>query len=351
MSESDKDKLQRLLDYHLKLDEPAERLETQRLLVEDGELRWLQEALEGMLRPLASWAEEAPPQDLAGRTLERIGRHVGAARATRGEARQDRRGAGAQARWVLGNLRDLAAVAASVLLIVSAFRPALWRMRQTAQEQACALQMHQAGLGMAQYAQDYAGVLPYVPRPAGAKWWYAGGAAGEGGSNTRNLFLLVKGGYAPAQVFVCPGTQGGAVRVRIRLDPQVLEAMQDFASRAQVSYSLRLRKGGPPLRGSEGGTVPVLSDQNPLFAGFDAHGQRELNVASHPDLLQGNSPNHAGLGQNLLYGDGAVRFSPQRWVGPGQDDIFTIQSETGGALGVYRGNELPRSDDDSFIAP
>jgi len=61
--------------------------------------------------------------------------------------------------------------------------------------------------------------------------------------------------------------------------------------------------------------------------------------------MQVNSPNHKGEGQNVLYIDGRVTFSNGRYVGPGLDDIFTIQSKV-----RYQGTEQPDTND-VFIAP
>jgi len=39
-------------------------------------------------------------------------------------------------------------------------------------------------------------------------------------------------------------------------------------------------------------------------------------------ILDGNSPNHARRGQNVLYSDGAVRFHPTRRVSPIDSDLY-----------------------------
>jgi hypothetical protein len=55
--------------------------------------------------------------------------------------------------------------------------------------------------------------------------------------------------------------------------------------------------------------VPVLADRPP----FDHPGA---------ELLEGNSPNHGGTGQNVLYLGGNVRFAKNRMVGLNGADIY-----------------------------
>ena len=54
MVKMDRDKLQRLLDYHLNQDDLAERLETQRLLADDSELQELNQVVVGCFAALGS---------------------------------------------------------------------------------------------------------------------------------------------------------------------------------------------------------------------------------------------------------------------------------------------------------
>ena len=46
MAESDKNKLEKLLDYHLQLDEPSQRIQTQNLLAQDAQAQKLSHLLE-----------------------------------------------------------------------------------------------------------------------------------------------------------------------------------------------------------------------------------------------------------------------------------------------------------------
>ena len=252
-----------------------------------------------------------------------------------------------RARWVLANMREIVAVAACLAIVVLVSRPGVRHARQISQRYACTAQMQQAGVGVAEYAQDHQGFLPYVAHRPGAVWWNVGEQGQDNTSNTRNFFLLVKNGYLPARVFVCPGVASKSGRkVRIKIDPEQLKQLQDFASRTDVNYSFRLMFDRRNLQLEQSGQVPIMSDQNPLFLRPGGAQQGELNLADNIDLLRANSPNHGGQGQNILHPDGHVSFVPDRQMGLGDDDIFTIQSAT-----RYQGNELPASEDDIFIAP
>lgn len=65
--------------------------------------------------------------------------------------------------------------------------------------------------------------------------------------------------------------------------------------------------------------VPVLADRPP----FDHPGS--------PEQMAGNSPNHGGLGQNVLYLGGNVRFAKTRLVGLNGGDIYLNRRHQVGA--------------------
>jgi len=356
--ENDRDKLQRLLDYQLGLDSPEERRATQELISKDKEISTLNAALEGCIKPLASWQDEEPPADLAQRTMARIADYKSAkvmaqasaaiaagrsskeiAQAARSAARERT----ARVTWLLGNLRDMVAVAASITLIFMFFSPTVRHAREIAQRQKCATQLQMAGMAMDNYREDNNGYLPTVNQQPGEVWWAVGKNGSGYNSNTRNIFLLAKEGYMPVEAFLCPGAPRKRT-IRINIPPEMLQMMEDFAGRDQINYSFRLILQNENRRMIKSPEAILMSDQNPIFADFDGH-KKELDLSNRPALMQVNSPNHKGEGQNVLYIDGRVTFSNGRYVGPGLDDIFTIQSKV-----RYQGTEQPDTND-VFIAP
>lgn len=353
MGNMDSDKLQRLLDYHLNQDEPSDRLETQRFLSEDSEYQALEDAIRQILSPLGSLHEEVPPPGLPERTLARI-RQRSEERPLLRTPVEISSGSGgihgeqsSRARWVLSNLRNVIGVAACLMLVFVFMRPGLQKARHISQEQACASQLRSIGHGLAQYAHDNQGQMPYVLRPQGAKWLSVGTQDDQHYSNTRNMYLLVKQGYVPLDTFLCPGVSGSqGVRIKAKVDSETLEALRDFTDRNQVNYSFFLVLNRQSFFAKQGETIPIGSDQNPIFANYDSQNQPILDLSKHQDLLNRNSANHAERGQNLLFGDGHVRFSPTRHVGLHGDDIFTLNN-----ILQYDGDEQPSTDSDILHAP
>jgi hypothetical protein len=112
----------------------------------------------------------------------------------------------------------------------------------------------------------------------------------------------------------CPGTACPAPAV---VGLGEVKVMNDLAYRGWAvsmqngyAYSLGYREGGqlvgPRLEeGKPNSQMPLIADNSP------------------PDPLQGGqSLNHAGCGQNVLYSDGHVVFCPSRYVGYNLDDIY-----------------------------
>jgi prepilin-type processing-associated H-X9-DG protein len=62
-------------------------------------------------------------------------------------------------------------------------------------------------------------------------------------------------------------------------------------------------------------TIAELSASIPILADRPGHD------GSHR-ILEGNSPNHGGRGQNVLYTDGHVRWHHTRSLGPHDADMF-----------------------------
>jgi hypothetical protein len=350
MTHSKKDHLQRLLDYHFHQDTPEDRRQTERLLTADVQLQKLNRSLENMLSPLDEWPNQAPPHDLAERTLvliqhqrqaETVAQHTMAFANGESGSSESRANCG-RGRWVLANLREIITVAACLAIIVTTYRPGLRYVRQQEQQLQCAAGLRQIGVAVAEYLNDHRGALPYVSQPAGATWWNVGKQDPGQYSNTRNLFLLVKSDYAAPQLFVCPGVKAQG-QAGSPLSPDEVQKLADFISRNHINYSFRLV--GPNQKLEFSPIQPLLTDQSPLFSNFNSDLQKELNLESNKELWQTNSPNHQQRGQNILYSDGHVRFTLTRTPGANQDDIFTIQSVT-----RYRGAEQPQPGD-VFIAP
>jgi hypothetical protein len=344
------DKLQRLLDYHFQLDSPLQRRQTEELLARDETVQRLDESLRRVFLPLEGWRDEPVPEGLADQALKLIEQHKQAqnmAETTASIAAQRQKSrtvSYGRVRWVLGNLRDLITVAACVMLMIMFSRPVFRNARTISQRSNCASQMRQIGTAQAQYAADHQGFLPYQKPPPGAFWWQVAQEDSHSHSNTRNDFLLVKQGYLPLKVFICPGSPHKP-RVHITLTPEMLQKKYDFPCRKHISYSSRLRLEKVRLYWDNPSQMLIMADSNPLFARFDCKKNDEVNLSANPSLLQVNSPNHGGDGQNVLYCDGRTQFHTSRYLGSSMDDMYTIRDTP-----RYSGRERP-SGDDVFTAP
>jgi len=358
MDKKELDQITPLLDYLFERDDPQERQKTEKLILEDEKVRKLFQALKKSLDPLSELPEEAPPLGLAERTVRFViqkeqERSVAASIAQptilldKGDIRRKRDRSGSRLWWVLGNVRDVVAVAACILLVFTLLRPTLQMARQRSQQMTCASQMSALGSALSNYAADNNSLFPYLPRPEGM----AGQQGNQNVSNTRDGYLLVRLGYLQPEVFLCPGVDNKKVRLQLRINPQKFKELNDFLGREYVNYSFRLIVSPRPLTAEQlNSAIPIASDQNPIFAEFETKKLSEIDLTqtSNAKLLQDNSPNHSkmdqNLGQNLLYPDQSVRFLDHRFFGPGGDDGFTIDQTM-----LYRGWEFPKSEKDIFI--
>ena len=354
MDKKELDQITLLLDYLLERDDPRQRQKTEKLIVADDKVRKLFHALKNTLNPLSELEDEAPPLGLAERTVRFVmqkeqERSVAASIAQptilldNGDVRRDR--SGSRWRWVLGNVRDIVAVAACLLLVYMLLGPSIRMARQRSQQMTCANQLSTLGSAWNTYANDNNGWYPYLPRTEGMPWASIGQQGEQNVSNTRDAYLLVRLGYLKPEQFLCPGVDNKQVRLQLRIDPQKFKQLQDFLGREFVNYSFRLIISPRPLTADQlSSVIPIASDQNPIFVGFGNSNITEIDLTQNTGLLQENSPNHSKMGQNLLFKDNHVEFKQNRFFGPGGDDGFTINETM-----LYRGREYPKSNKDIFI--
>jgi len=201
------------------------------------------------------------------------------------------------------------AVAASIFLAgLATLIPAVSRSRERMDQAGCGFNLQQLGLGLAQYGLTHS-YYPYGtadnPRSAVA---HAGSF----------VAMLNEGGFLqdPARLDCpCNGeckSKGPLPDVKtltqIRLsDPERYLELLCWDYAYNVGYRKESGQPGPIAVGSSA-NVPLLADQP---AHEDAH-----------RILEGNSPNHGGRGQNVLYSDLHVRWHNTRRLGPHDADMF-----------------------------
>jgi len=241
------------------------------------------------------------------------------------------------------NFAQVAAIAAVVLIVAGVSLPSLSRMRARA---VCQANLMRIGQAVARYANDNNGALPAVPIKAGSPWWKVGYQGEENQSNTRHMWLLVKKGYLDGKDCICPGMKNAA---RATYGQAELAKYHDFPSRWHISYSFKFTSDncGKYQKGRE--TV-LLADLNPVFERI-FKGEKGMcipdertKVLLSKQLLNIMSANHAGRGQNILFGDGSSSFMKTRVVFG--DDIYTVRDAE-----YYSGCEVPSCEEDIFLAP
>jgi hypothetical protein len=331
-----------LFDYCMDLTSEEQAAEVRALIESHKEAQQIHSKFKAIFARLDSLEPEPCPEALAERTIERLN---DAARSSQDRLRQLL--ANEQSRLVGNNKRLLIgwggklAIAAVFVIAGSILLTSLSYLRYNSSRiQQCKIQMGNIFRGLSQYISDYEDQPPSLASVPGDPWWKVGAQGDENHSNTRNMYLLVKGKYVNLNDFVCPGSACGQAP---KVTPAQIQSYKDFPSRKCVTYSFRIscqrtRNGRLLCR------KVVMADWNPLFEEMPNNYNASLHVRLTPQLLTLNSINHKRHGQNVLFGDGRVKYMKTRFIGP--DDIFTLQDTD-----VYQGCEVPSCETDFFLAP
>jgi len=187
------------------------------------------------------------------------------------------------------------AVAAGILAAgVLTLLPAIKSGREQMNQASCSFNLQRLGTSLASYAIRHR----HYPRVCGAGagtpvGWYAMALEGES--------LL-----PDSKALHCP-CKGDCPTDSLRKNPQHM----DFAY--NVGYMDQKSGQAEPITPWLPSTVPLLADQ----PAHDGSGR----------VLNGNSLNHGGRGQNVLMSDLSHRWLPTRVVGPHDRDLFLNQWE------------------------
>lgn len=277
--------------------------------------------------------------DLIARTLAIVDGHVG--------RQSDRMKLDAEAsplRTRRLQFADVLSVAAMLLIGTAVLWPMLSGAIEYNRKLACQSNMQAAGLGFGQYIKDYREVLPMASAsPAGNPWWEVGRSPER--SNSANQYTLVRSGYSKMGDLACAGHADAC-----RDDPK--PGAMDWESFPQVSYSYRMMFGRSRTTLTPTPDSLLLSDRAPIQI-VQADGRRQLTIAPF-----GNSFNHSGKGQNLLFGDGSVVWLSSPVLSSGDNvwlprTLESILSQKAQPVSAERiqGNEAPASDEDAFVGP
>lgn len=343
MTELNNQQKQLLFDYCLGLTSEEVTAEAEQLIASNKQAAEIHSKLKTALSPLKTLESESCPNDLAEGTIWRLNNL-----ARSSQLRLEQLLAGEQARSITDksrfwrNLGEIVATAAVIVFVAGVLIAPLNLARQKSRQQACLMQLQRIGQGINSYSSDHDGQLPAVATAMGDPWWKVGYQGKENHSNTRHIWLLVKGGYVKPADFVCPGRSRCQTA---QLDPSEVQNYNDFPSRKYVTYSFRIRCSKPGEESPRGQKV-LAADSNPLFERLPNDYSKPFKLEPNIDLLILNSINHNHRGQNVLFCDGSTAFVKVRQIGTSEDDIFTLQDTD-----TYQGVEVPARETDAFLAP
>jgi hypothetical protein len=331
----------RLLDLHLGRLTDDERTALEQRIARDPTLAAQNEALTVMFRALHGVREAAPepPADLSAKIRARVAAAGPPLRVRRPARRSTARlveelDRGGIVR--LSSFREIAAVAALVVLAVGLGVPSMLHMRERGRRIMCSENLAQIGRGMQAYALASHGSLPF----AGWGQEYSWRPTDEPGvvvlPNRRHIYPLLRNGLVSARIFVCPSASD------LPMPDEQVPYHNDFLESRNVSYAYQNMAGvRPSLRDDP--DLPVLADDNPLFDnGWPLLAvRRGLGLGDPADA---NSRAHGGAGQNILTIRGTVQWKTTPNCGVDGENIWTLEG-----VQEYEGREGPRSKTDAHL--
>ncbi len=336
-----------LFDYCMGLASETEAAEAKQLISSNAEAEQIYSRLKAALVPLESLEPQICPDELVERTVLRLNNLARSSQLRLQQllaAEQSRTVSAGSYLW--RNIGKRLATAAVFMIVggtlITGLNIASQIARQKSWEQLCQMQLSNIWQGITSYSSDNDGKMPAVAMASGEPWWKVGYQGKENHSNTRHMWLLAKGNYVDPAKFVCPGQRQ---KIVIQIEPSEVKKYSDFPDREHVTYSFRIARNEPEMESALGDKV-LISDLNPLFEQLPGDYSNQLKLKPNKELLTSNSINHDRRGQNVLFGNGGVKFLKTRQLGVTDDDIFTIQNTP-----VYQGCEVPSSQTDAFVAP
>jgi len=329
-----------LLDLHLGRLSASERAEVEARLARDPQLAAEDQALRALFAALDSARQPEP--ELPRGLRERIGARVAAlgppprvVRARRSPAAELAEAEGARV-VRLHSFREVAAVAAVIVLAIGLGVPGLLHMRQRAQRIACSANLASIGRGMQAYALANLGSLPFVGWGADHSWRPTDEPGVVVLPNRRHMYPLLRTRLVPARVFICPSGSD------VPMPEDQVPTHEDFLEARNVSYAYQNMAGARP-RLRDNPDLPVLADDNPFFdRGWPLFAvARSLGLA---DPARTNSRAHGGSGQNILTIRGTVKWTTTPNCGPHGDNIWTLNG-----VEEYTGREGPLTTTDAHL--
>src|SRR4030042_5976486 len=341
MSPLSNDHKQLLFDYSIGITSEEQTAKAKTLISTNKEAAEMHSKLQGALTPLESIEPQVCPDDLVERTISYVRENAGSSQHQLEQLLAVEQTKRVPIRIGFGrNFAEMAAIAASIIIIVGVLVPTMGFARQKYWQKKCGTQLGSFFQGLSSYIADHDGQHPSVATTAGAAWWKIGYQGKENQSNTRRIYILVREGYISPSAFICPGNRGR----NLQIESSKIPTYKDFPDRRYVTYSFQI-SCSTTQEGKLQCRKVTMADLNPLFEKLPNY-DSPFRVSLDKNLLTVNSSNHNRRGQNVLFGDGRVEFLKTRHTGSDHDDIFTLQDTD-----IYQGCEMPSCETDFLLAP
>jgi hypothetical protein len=199
------------------------------------------------------------------------------------------------------------AVAASIFIAgVLTLLPAVQTSRERMKQAGCVYNLQQLGHSLAQYV-SLNPFYPYPPshQPDAHAGTFAAVLHDAGVLRDLSILDCPYNGPCPDRAQELPSFD--RLRQIRRSDPDRYRHMMCWDYAYNVGYLHESGMPGP-VESRPAMAIPVVADQPPH--------------ENYIRILDGNSPNHARRGQNVLYSDGSVRWHGSRRIGPKDPDLF-----------------------------
>ena len=187
------------------------------------------------------------------------------------------------------SFRDIAAVAAMIVLVVGLGVPSLLQMRERGYRTACTQNLASIGVGMQAYAMANNNSLPFAGWDQRNSWRPTDEPDLKVLPNRRHAYMLLRYGNVPARIFVCPATRG------MPMPEAQVRTHNDFLESRNLSYAYQNMAGVRPSL-QDNPDLPIFADDNPLFS----NGWPLFENLGLSNPTRANSRAHGGAGQNIL---------------------------------------------------
>jgi type II secretory pathway pseudopilin PulG len=287
-----------LVGYLLKSLDPDEQHAVEAHLETHPDARAKLDLLERALAPLGADAEEPEPTPgLALMTLARVAEHKCRPLPP---APQPPRSQLAPSGWPRFRRADVLAAAALLVIVGGVALPILAQARQQRDRVACANNLRTFWGALQEYSDQHDRAFPMIEQQ-GAR--------------------SVAGAFVP--ILRDAGTVGNTMLVSCPARPTQTELTGSSLVDLQAAYDQGEEEFSRLARDLAGGYAYTLGYRNgATLVGLTADDPDTLPILADVPAGIGNSLNHGGAGQNVLYIGGDVRWCNLRTVGEDLDDIY-----------------------------